>query len=101
MSLVGAEGTLDGLGTVVTAELPRHIDRLLGKHFEDLCAVRSVVGVGKPRVSCLLISMGVPKCSFACHQKCSSRSHAYLRGSRQEEQHYCNGQRRSTRLLIG
>ena len=54
MSLVGAEGTLDGLGTVVTAELPRHIDRLLGKDFEDLCAVRSVVGVGKPRVSCLL-----------------------------------------------
>lgn len=48
VSLVGTERTLDGLGTVIAAELSRHIDRLLRKHLEDLVAVR---GAGEWKAS--------------------------------------------------
>lgn len=47
VSLVGTERTLHSLGTIVAAELPGHIDRLLRKNLENLFAV---MGTGEWKV---------------------------------------------------
>lgn len=52
MSFISTERTFHGLGTVVAAELPRDIDRLLRKHLEDLFAVR---GAGEWKSSRLVL----------------------------------------------